>query len=889
MRTQILIRQVVAWSALVGATIAFGADAPLNLPAPFAPPAKGMSDGRGVLSQLTADLALEMGFPAQAAEIYRQLLAQPGADRSRLTLALATALLAAGEAEEAEKALQAMPEPHGAAWHLRMGLAGLQQKKYELLRATLGPPSQIKDADVSVADHPWYLFLQGAYVDIFSPQEEGRANDFYKRAEEAAPNDLARARFQLQGEEVRLRRGRPPVNLKVTRENAETLAGTAMGYQSAQIVVLMLMAQDQRQDAMTFLQTLVPTIPPVQQRWWDDFRLMMGLIDGRGRGFAGRRALMELLENGYNPVRQRQALQLLADAATADPARRQLRELLEKLSGPNSKHRILESVLLYRAQLALADKRQEEAAARTAELLEKFPASPLRVHAYGLLAQIAWEQLKFRTVADNARKARAELANATSPREQAARAELTLLEAEALFRAGQTQGDKSDFRSAADAYAAALRERPAEVQAGNLMFQRVVAEIRAGSPEAAAILDEFEKDSDFDVENRWQAEWALARAGKTADAFARVTALLASNPGAPGGALGVKPDLRARMAWLQVKLSLDAGQPLQTPPLVDALLGTLGNLDASLREGIASTALLQKAKAEFQLGREQPAVATLQRVRAEYPASEAACESYLTEADYYADLDRISDAQKTLIALAENPAYKDSAFVPHAYFQLALLSERLGQEKDLKDALRRIEDLIAAPGAAGQGELVFAARMKQGDLFRKRNEFAKAQEVYDLLTRVPTSNENSILARLELARTYSAQAANDPLQADKARILFAELCERVDASPDVRVEAGYLLGELLKSRNKLEDAARVWWNDVIMPFLPLKGRPPVEFGATRLWWLARALLQVGEIYEQLGRLDDAQRAYRFIVDLRLQGEAAARAKLEKLGPAPVRL
>lgn len=844
-----------------------------------------MSDGRVAMSQLAADFALEQGVPLQAAELYRELLKQPGADRARLTLGLATALLAAGQAAEAEKALLALPEPRNSGWHLRMGLAGLQQKKYDIVRATLGPPSQIRETELPVADHPWYWFLQGAYVDIFSPEEEKRANDFYVRAEGAAPNDLARARFQLAAEEVRLRRGRPPVNLKVMKDNAETHAGTALGYSTAQLFVLMLMAQEQRADAMTFLQTLLPTVPAAEQRWWDEFRLMLGLIGDRGRGFSARKALTELLESGNNPMRQRQALQLLADAATTEPARGQFRELLEKLTGPNSKHRILESLLLYRAQLALADKRYDEASARATELLEKFPTSPLRVHAFGLLAQVAWEQLKFRTVADNARKARAELANATGPREVAARAELTLLEAEALFRAGQSQGDRSDFRAAADAYAAALRERPANVAAGNIMFQRVVAEIRADSPEAAKVLDEFEKDPAFDLENRWQAEWALARSGKTAEAFARVTRLLATTSGAPEAAGAVKKDLRARMAWLQVKLSFDAHQPLQTAPLVDALLGTLGDIDPVLRDELASTALLQKAKAEFQLGREQPALATLQRVRADYRTSEAACESYLIEADYYDLADRISDAQKTLIALTEEPAYKDSIFVPHALFQLVLLLERLGQEKDLKEALRRIEDLIQRPGAAGQAELVFAARMKQGDLFRRTNQFAKAQEVYELLTRVPASTENVILAKLYLAKTYSAQAANDRAQADKAQYLFAELCERVDASADVRVEAGYLLGELLKNRERPDEAAGVWWTDVITPFLPTKENP-IELGATRLYWLGRTLTQLAELYERLSRIDEARAMYRYIVDLRLDGEALARAKLESLGLPP---
>src|SRR5204863_8818776 len=92
-----------------------------------------------------------------------------------------------------------------------------------------------------------------------------------------------------------------------------------------------------------------------------------------------------------------------------------------------------------------------------------------------------------------------------------------------------------DYRTAADAYAALLRERPAELEPkriGELMLQRVLAEIKAPSGEPGKVLDELERDSAFDIENRWLAEWNLARAlqlqGESGikEAFARLNRLL---------------------------------------------------------------------------------------------------------------------------------------------------------------------------------------------------------------------------------------------------------------------------------------------------------------------------------------------------------------------------
>src|SRR5256886_9841376 len=44
------------------------------------------------------------------------------------------------------------------------------------------------------------------------------------------------------------------------------------------------------------------------------------------------------------------------------------------------------------------------------------------------------------------------------------------------------------------------------------MFQRVLAEIKAGANDGGKVLDELAADRAFDLENRWQAEWSLARA-----------------------------------------------------------------------------------------------------------------------------------------------------------------------------------------------------------------------------------------------------------------------------------------------------------------------------------------------------------------------------------------
>jgi hypothetical protein len=497
------------------------------------------------------------------------------------------------------------------------------------------------------------------------------------------------------------------------------------------------------------------------------------------------------------------------------------------------------------------------------------------------LTQSAWEQGRYRSVADNARKARAELSAAAGQ----ARADFGVLEAEAWFRAG-------DFRNAADAYAAVLRERPPGLEPrklGELMFQRVLAEIKTGSPDAARVLDEMDNDPAFDLENRWQAEWSLARAlqvqGRTGEAYARVNQLLTgprSEGTAPSSGV-LKPELRARMAWLQARLSFEAEAFEQTLKLVDALVAAPGEVDAGLRKEIASTATLLKARAEFALGREPAALESLQRLRAEHRGTDAAIYSYMIEATYYADQEKIGEAQLRLTSLTDNPEYQNSEYVPDALFQLALLSERLGQEKNLQEANRRIEQLVSSAAAAGQADLIFTARLKQGDLFRKLNDFPSAQRAYeDLVVRYP-QRPDVVIAQLALAQCHNAQSSADPVHANIAQLKFEELRDRVDAPADVRVEAGYNLGALLARRGQQPKAHAVWLRDVIAPFL-LDQKKPFEPGAKRPYWLARTLLDMGALLEQQEKLEEAKQAYLLILERKLgYGGTLAKTRLERMG------
>ncbi|HMD60299.1 MAG TPA: tetratricopeptide repeat protein [Opitutaceae bacterium] len=861
------MRLPTALASMLAVSVSVGALEPLNPPVPLAPPESAVSPGESAFSIASAQRAEDMGFASTAAALYRALLAAPGADAGRLTLALSTALLDDGDVAGAGRVLESCAGPRGSAWHLRAGLVAAYLQRTDQARSELAAS---RFDDLEPADRGWHLFLQGMLAD--ASNEPARAGGFYQQAAASSVSELQRARFLLAEEQVRLRVGSVgDIQLEADRKNAETFQGQKIGYGFAREYAIALNARGRKQQAVDVLQNELRVLPAEERPESDHFRLLLGLIAGAGAG-AGRHELFELLASGSDPDRQRIALQLLLRNSQSGALRAELGERLDRLIAEPRPHPVLESLLLYRAQLGLGDARYARAEADAHALIERFPGSPLKAHAYAVLASSAWEQYRYRTAADYAFKAGAEFPPGPI------RAEFSMLVAEAWFRAGVIGGDPGDFRSAADAYAAALRSRPEGVRPGLLMFQRVQSEIEAGELAAAvAVLDDLARDPAFDAEDRWEAEWNLARSlevhGRTPEAYDRVNRLLRAGPPAL-----LRAELKARMAWLQARLSFDAKRPEETLALADSLSAATEGLAPDLKSEIVSTGALLRAQAYFELKRDQEAEDTLRGLRAGFPRSESTVYSYIVEADRFAQEDKVVDAQRLLQKLADD--FPNSAYAPYALYQAALQAERLGTDKNLTEAYKLLYSLVNNPKYASS-ELIFPARMRQGDLLRELNQFPQAQHVYEYLVNNAAfaRNPDAILAQLALAECHEAQSANNASHADSATRIFEDLVERVDAPADVRVEAGYNLGKIL-SRSDPAKAQAVWWGDVVDAFLVKPGGPR-GLGPKGRWWIARTLLEVGSLYEQQGRVEEAKRAWLLVVDSGLPGDAIARERLAR--------
>ncbi len=852
---------------------------PVETTVPLAGNVPSQPSHEALLVQDGAQRALEMGFPSLAIQQLDGLIASPGltaVQRNALLLDRVTALLDDNRVSEAEQTLQRYTGNQTAAYHLRAALVAGRMRRFEILRAELAAfrPDELTDLD-----RGWYYFLQGIAAE--SGSDFGRAAQYYQQAVDAAGSSVQKARFVLAREQSHLALGEASdAQVASYRQNMERYAGRALGYRAVSDLAIALNTRGDRSGAISVLQTQLQNLPREQRLVNDEWMLLLGLIAGPSEG-TGRNALRNLLTSGNDREKQRVALQLLSRNATEPGRREEFQAKLDELIALPKPHPLLEELLLFRAQLALTDRKEGQANVTRAEedvtqLLQRFPGSQLKAFAYGILTNAAWERGQYRNAANLATKSREQV----PPPPKETRARLGLLVAEAYFRS-------KDFGNASDAYRAALEDLPPDIPAGKVIFQQVLSEINAGRPEQAAILlDTRSSDSRFDAENRWQAEWNLARAlqaeGRGSLAYGRLNQLL----DIASEVASIPPELRARMRWLQARLSFDVGESQRTLTLAETLLLNLDNLDPALRADVASTTLLLQVQAIFAINQDAPsdqATGLLKRLRAEYPISDAAVYSYIFEADAAARKGQLVEAQRGLTSLADN--FPKSPYAPYALYQAAGYAEQRAQEKFYREANDLIERLVSR---YPDSDLVFYARLKQGHLMRKLSDFGRAQQVYADLDNTPAFSQHPGMpaVQLALADTHAMQAANDPAHLEAAHRIYERLLDLPSAPIALRVEAGYKFGLSLSLHGQTDRALRVWGS--VMKFLDPKTPTVKTFGSEGRYWLSRCLLQFAELLVREMKLDQAREAYDLILRAGLPGASLAQDGIARLQPASQR-
>lgn len=822
-----------------------------------------------------ADRALRSGLVGLSESGYRaalktQSLSPDRADSIRVNLAGALIVQQRYVAARTEIELVSYAG-RDSQFQLYLAIAVYGDGKQVARAAFMNAMKLVKPAQLNAFDKPWWHLANGLRAELLA--KPAQVMPAFEKAVAAAQSAEQKAIFRsLVFRQKLLETPADEALAAEMRVQLEQFAYQATAYTYARQYAVILYNLGRAEEAISVIDEQRLNNKELSIRQREQLLLLKAVIAGPD-SLRGIEALQQLVRNGKTLDVMRVALQLLARAPNA--ATSGLTEFLNQMVALAQPHPLLGEIYYIRSQLALAraEMAQEENNAKLARsetasaekdaafLLEQFPGLQQITNVYRLLAYAALQRTppRYRAAADFL----IQLRDQTEVMSE--RARLNRLIGDCYFL-------NSDYDNAVDFYQAAYARSNDGGQDEGLFLRLITAEVRAGQLDSAMQhIDQADFSGKVSVSDRWRAEWnmsqALKAAGELDVALARVRLLL---DGVESG--GVPTALDIRLRWLEAFLSFLSGGQVDLSARVAALLARVesfpvGTFDEAEAKLLITEILLLKAQVLIRSGAANEGVAELERLRVGFAESSAAQRSYLTEANYHASVNDFTAAQETLTKLAST--YPQSVLAPQALFEAAIYCERRGAEFYEQAVLlhNQIAENYPTDG------LVYSARLKQGDLLRKMNDFAGAQIIYENLINTAPTHPRRYIPELSRVDCMLALAKNNDEQLSDVILSLERLMDIPNMPIDFQAEAGFKWGFALLKRESPEKAKEVFM--LISSRFLLDGEQAVQLGPTGRYWMSRALLLLGRILEESDELVEARRVYRKMVAFNLPGRNLA--------------
>lgn len=768
-------------------------------------------------------------------------------------------------AQDSTERLQADDLPASPLYEAMLLFFTADEEAFRLSLEQVDPDSLRPD------ERAWYLLFQALQLAREGSLEQ--ANQRFLQAERAAPTGLLADHFEI----VRLREDLKngiydEDTISALRESVRSMKGERGGFEAARLLAVALNRAGQANLAVEVLSDHL-ALPGIREFGFrSDFLLLLGTIAGAD-STRGRIALRQLVsEASADPGDLAVAFSLLTQSYKGGADREIFLEDLQSWLNSAPSHPLTDRFLAFQAYLLLEGGNLAGAEASALELYNGYPNSELVSTALRLLAYVSWNQRppRYRTAADYLNQLRMKLPNG-----------------EESLRTGVLVADcfylNEDYSSASEAYGAALLEAPPAL-APSIFFQQVLSEIGAGRPEVAGQLIEAAfSDPRLDLSIIWKAEWNLLdhlrRESRIQEAFERVASIIEF-----GDASGdqVPPGLLLRLRWIAARLTLEAAAPASAEEQAQALLAELASdrytsLPATLLQEVEANLLLLIGEARYARDEKPGAVEAFASLRDKFPQSGPAILSYLVESRVESSQDNLVSAQQSLINLVDR--FPRSEYAPIALWEAALNAEQRGLAIHLQEAITILERLVTEYPDHG---LVYYARLKQGDLARRLNDFPTALLLYERLLAQYPQHPERYRAELSRADCLMALGSEDNSRFDVAAVVYERTCLLSEAPAAIRLESGYKWAHALHEQGDLDGAEAILWL-VYERFVldPNLSQPALSEDAGR-YWMARVLLEVGDIQAKNGQTAVARRIYGIIPRLNLPGRALAQSKLDSL-------
>jgi tetratricopeptide (TPR) repeat protein len=856
-------------SAAICAMVILGCSQPILVcgaaeavePLAVADKSAGVRLSAGILRE-TADGALASGLPSVACDMFARAAEADASlfDDEQFLSSYAMALMASGGGDEAHRLLLAHQSPR-PWWRLFLALSAMEQGRVAEAKTLFTQP--INPTDIPPAYLPWLNLAQGM-IKSADGDIKGAAAEYAKVVQESPSLLGPQAELLILRDQI-AQGGSGNEAIAQLRQRMKENQGQRSGFDAARLLAIALSQAGRQLEALTVLDEQLQFIGSDEDGMREDLLLLLGSIAGPDTA-RGRAALQQVLLNRSASMRDMENALGLLYAARGEGGAVPFRTILDNVISTVPTHPLMDKLLILRSGIAMQAGQLDAATADAQRIIDQFPASSLRQPALRMLAYLSFLRVppQYRTAASYLSLLRSE------QKSDEARALTGVLIADCFYQNG-------DFANSSAAYADAYDEPVPDK--GLVFYQMILSELGAGRIEdARKALDDPAVTAPVGPMHLWRAHWNLIHAmrqrGQSAEAYERLNKLLsAPTDKAP------PPALRLRLMWLEAQLSLDAGQPGATPGKCRAILEAVDAapvdvLDADQRVIISSQTLLLNAQALLAVDNEKEAESILTLLRDKYANSTAAENSYLAQARYLAQHERLVEAQRLLLTLADR--YPTSSQAPVALWEAAISAEQRGLDATYREAISLLDRLVSDyPGSS----LVFYARIRQGDILRKLNDFNTALLAYeDVINRFP-SHTDLYLAQMSRADCIIAQSDNNPARLADGIAVYERLTERQDVPVDFRAEASFKWAFNLDKQGDTSRATDAYWV-AINRFLASDASSPM--GARGRYWISRCAVELGQLLESAKRYSEARRVYTIMLTSNLPGRALAQARLNRL-------
>lgn len=860
-----------------------------------------------------AQQAQEAGLSSSAIQLFNEVILSKNSsdqDKNAAQLGLATCLIERNKSAEAKAVLKNISD--SPTKNLLTGLVAFLEN--DLITA-----GEISDKlnlpSLSPAEVPWLHTLKALLANAKFDNDNFTKN--LNLAIQSAPSEEQRQRIQALCYRASVISGK--INdsaINALRDLVKNNKNSEFNFTHQRNLALALARQEKKNEALALLKNL-ENLTEAQEAEAD---LLCGLISGADSA-EGRKFLKSAAQNRSSDRLRTTAIQsLVAAASEAKPG--DINSIANEVYDFLTKQRegqlsyecprdpsVLDTIHLARAQLMYLAGNNEKARQAATELLKEVPASPLAREATRLLAVIAWSDSSYRLASSY-------IDSLVEGKEGIPRDVLRMVSADCLYLA-------QDYVLAEKAYAAIQNETQGADIAYTAFHQRVLSLLSSSDDfkvwtQTTEIIEQAFQNKKIASSRLWIATWCLLEDIRKANQPDIALQLLERLTPVTSKA---SIDFQLRFKWQRALITLANRDNIKAAKLADEIAASLERLPADAPADLKNNAPVLRGhiallKARTALGSSSTVgLVELENVRKKYGKVPAAAASFLVEGRYLSSLGRHAEAQARFLELVKTFEGQDAALNEMVELGLYEAAEEANQqaielgETKIKEAIELFEKLNEN---YPQSALLFRVALRRAELLRTLGDFDRALLVLNSIIRTKPDHPNRNQAEMakadclfglaELRRDRSGQL-------DRQKVaLAAAAYENVAASwaqdPDILVEAQYKLATTLLERSKAENAtdaqstrneARTLLMKIIVNVRSTKAAAINNYGINGRTWIARAILSLGNSYEESKDLGEAVAVYRLIPDLnrnlpageaRLPGQAAAESKLATLGIIP---